>query len=288
MAKEGLKWTTIQKIAKRSSSTLGTVLGAKKPTSKNPKGAPKKLPQGGKEMKRVLKRVGTLQKHAKARKEVKLAMIKDAAGVDVCDKTLREAFKKEGISFAKLKEGPILDVADVKNRFAWVASRKGRLADSWVTEPHAVIDNKLFQMFVTEQGRDYAARRKVRGAYQAEGQDPKPWLVKPKSKSNIKFPAKGITVTAAAINGKIRMWDYVQGHWNGQAAADMYKGPLAKALRKAYPAEAAKATPKWLVLEDKDPSGYKSSKGMAAKDAVGISADELPRRSPDLNVLDYA
>ena len=36
------------------------------------------------------------------------------------------------------------------------------------------------------------------------------------------------------------------------------------------------------------PSGYKSSKGSVAKLEAPIRADSLPRRSPDLNVLDYS
>ena len=35
-------------------------------------------------------------------------------------------------------------------------------------------------------------------------------------------------------------------------------------------------------------SGFKSSKGVAGKIAAKIHAFEIPRRSPDLNVLDYA
>ena len=42
------------------------------------------------------------------------------------------------------------------------------------------------------------------------------------------------------------------------------------------------------ILEDNDPSGYKSSKGVAAKKKVGIRVLEIPKRSPDLNVCDYA
>ena len=35
----------------------------------------------------------------------------------------------------------------------------------------------------------------------------------------------------------------------------------------------------WKVLEDNDPTGYKSSKGMAAKAAAGIETLDLPKRS---------
>ena len=42
------------------------------------------------------------------------------------------------------------------------------------------------------------------------------------------------------------------------------------------------------MLEDNDPTGYKSNQGLAAKKAVGIKTDDLPKRSPDFNVLDYS
>ena len=41
------------------------------------------------------------------------------------------------------------------------------------------------------------------------------------------------------------------------------------------------------VLEDNDPAGYKSGKGMRAKKEVGIKTLEWPRYSPDLNPLDF-
>ena len=41
-------------------------------------------------------------------------------------------------------------------------------------------------------------------------------------------------------------------------------------------------------MEDNDPTGYKSSQGKAAKRESNIVTDDLPQRSPDLNVLDYS
>ena len=140
---------------------------------------------------------------------------------------------------------------------------------------------------VSEAGRDHMARRNVRGAYQIKGQPRQRHLMKPKG-GNMKFPAKGVTVQAGVIKGKIRMWEYVDGRWNGAKAAAMYKGPLLKAMAKAFPEHAAKPCATWSVIEDNDPAGYKSGKGLAAKKAVGIVTDDLPPRSPDLNVLDYS
>lgn len=42
------------------------------------------------------------------------------------------------------------------------------------------------------------------------------------------------------------------------------------------------------MLEDNDPTGFKSRLGKEAKKRVGISIFQIPKRSPDLSVLDYA
>ena len=135
-------------------------------------------------------------------------------------------------------------------------------------------------MYRTGDARAHAARRRVRGAYRAPGGPPKAWLVR--QKKTEKYPAPGVQVTAAVIKGKIRMWHYVDGPWCAQNAADMYEGPLLASLKKAYPGKRH-----FVVLEDNDPAGYKSRKGLQAKAAANITTLDLPRRSPDLNVLDY-
>ena len=45
---------------------------------------------------------------------------------------------------------------------------------------------------------------------------------------------------------------------------------------------------KYRVLEDNDPTGYKSNAAIAAKHEVHIEAVEFPRYSPDLNPLDFS
>ena len=41
------------------------------------------------------------------------------------------------------------------------------------------------------------------------------------------------------------------------------------------------------MLEDNDPSGFKSASGRAAKDEAKIRVLEIPKRSPCLNVCEY-
>ncbi len=44
----------------------------------------------------------------------------------------------------------------------------------------------------------------------------------------------------------------------------------------------------WSVLEDNDPAGLRSKARLVAKKEARINAFEIPKRSPDLNVCDFA
>ena len=125
-------------------------------------------------------------------------MILQKAGHDVSETTVRKHFKKHKVAFFKLKEKPLLEKGDVKERKKWADAHKRRKPTQWATNPHAIIDNKSFQMVTCRKGREFAARRSIRGAYQKKGSLPKKWLVKPKCGTNkAKFP--GVQVTAAVI-----------------------------------------------------------------------------------------
>lgn len=63
----------------------------------------------------------------------------------------------------------------------------------------------------------------------------------------------------------------------------MYEGALKPALEKAWPRKRAH-----VVLEDNDPTGFQSSKGKAAKTAATVTTLNIPKRSPDLNPMDYS
>ena len=279
MVKEGLSWSAIQRITGRSPDTINSIL--KTGSRESPKGAPVKFK--AKDADKIVKVIGAMVKDANAQKEVTMDMILKKAGSDVCAKTARKGLKQRNVAFFKRKEKPLLEPADVKDRKRWADDHKHRSAKQWVVRPHAIIDNKSFQMTVHRKSREFAARRSIRGAYQQRGATPKKWLVKPSGGVNkAKYP--GIQVTAAVIKGKIRVWRYVDGKWNATAAAEMYEHALAPALKKAYP----KHNGPFMIIEDNDPTGYKSKLGMAAKKEARIVVDCLPKRSPDLNVLDYS
>ena len=63
----------------------------------------------------------------------------------------------------------------------------------------------------------------------------------------------------------------------------MYKGPIATALQEHFP-----DSRKWTILEDNDPTGFRSKAGMKAEEKSGLTLLKIPRRSPQLNMCDYA
>ena len=91
-----------------------------------------------------------------------------------------------------------------------------------------------------------------------------------------------LKIVAGLINCRIPIWHYVEESWCGEAAVGVYNGPVHKALVRHRGEK-----PRYNVLEDNDPSGYKSSKAIRAKESLGIVAMQFPRYSPDLNLLDY-
>ena len=96
--------------------------------------------------------------------------------------------------------------------------------------------------------------------------------------------ARGVHLLAGIGDGKVLLWEYIDGRaWSGQVAAEMYKGPIKQALEKAYTGRRS-----WTLLEDNDPTGSRSSAGISAKTESKIKVFEIPKRSPQLNVCDYA
>ena len=239
-------------------------------------------PMSAADYKKCERALEVLLKKAKAEKEVTAAMVKEEADVSYCTKVIREAFKKHGKPFRRLREKPRLTEEDVKKRFTFVKKRGKWAKRRWVKV--TTIDNKRFPMYLDRDARRYAAQRSVRGAYRSGKDAVKPYMVKPKA--TLKYPVKGVMITAGVINGRIRFWHEVKGRWNANKAVEMY-GELDKVLCKSFPSLATNPNAKWVVLEDNDPAGYKSTAAVAKKRELGMSVIALPPRSPDLNCLDY-
>jgi hypothetical protein len=271
MSREGVPWTKMESITGRSPDTIRSILHSKGAN----RGSGASVQFSAKDLDKVLQVTETMVKNADAQKEITLANILAKAGVHVGGRTVRDSMKAKKYFFLKLKEKLLLTDEDILKCEAWTAKHKRRTRLQWVQTPHAIIDNKKFPKTGCHNSREYSARRSVRGAYMKKGSQPKRWLVKPMNGSNtVKY--SGVTVTAGVINGKIRFWHYVDGRWTAAQAVVMYQ-KLHKALTKAFPAHKGPFT----IIEDNDPTGYKSRRGLDAKKKLNIRTDDLPPRSSD-------
>ena len=78
------------------------------------------------------------------------------------------------------------------------------------------------------------------------------------------------------------VWEYLPKCWTGKVAAEMYAKFIKKALKKHRPGKL-----RHKVMEDNDPTGYKSSKARKAKKDAKIDVVSLPKYSMDLNPWDF-
>ncbi|CAJ1422967.1 unnamed protein product [Effrenium voratum] len=261
MHAEGMGIKKIASAIGRSTDTVSKHVFKKNNKKTKPTGRPVAISEQS--FKQIQKVYQKLLRESKG-KEVTVAMVKREMKLKCSLKTLSRAFWSRGIYFRPLYEKPDLSAADVKERKEWAEEHRHRSPQQWSKYVHAIIDNKTFQVYHTGKARDYAARRQVRGAYRSR--------------------RRVFTTGYTKPDGKVLMWHVTKGKWNGEAAEHMYSEPLRKALEKEYPHVCGS----WRVMEDNDPSGYKCGRAMAAKSAAGIVTLDLPKRSPDLNPLDFS
>ena len=199
--------------------------------------------------------------------------------------TLAKNFKADGfdINWRPAREAQTLDKKARQERMR-ICNRWKYLPSIYFTHTvDAILDNKKFQIPTHAAALRAVKQGQVKGHLRTRGEGNAQHCKKPNARKNRVNPGGSVTVCAGIIDGKLRLWHHLEkGKWNGSVAASMYRGPLLKALQKHRGVKA-----KYLILEDNDPSGFKSRKGEVAKKEVGIRAMPFPKYSPDLNPLDF-
>ena len=188
------------------------------------------------------------------------------------------------IYFRPLRSKPRLTADDVRERLSFATKYAPKAKAWWTRHINMHIDMQRFPVLLHGEARARAASEGTRGAYRAPGQGLAAPYVRTDKRMKYNPGAKGVHVLAGVGPDRVLLWEYMDSQrWCGAVAAGMYEGPILSALRAAFPGRR-----QWRVLEDNDPAGFKSSRGVAAKRKVGIVPFEIPRRSPGLNICDYA
>lgn len=186
------------------------------------------------------------------------------------------------VKFRRPRTKPLRDACAEAERKE-VCARWRRLPTTYFREHvDLIMDNKYFAIPMHARAKKFQKMRRVRGHLRTRSEGVQKGFTKPCPKRHRQNPGSSVNVCAGIIDGKVKLWHYLPKSWNGQVAAQTYRGPIHRAL-KHYCGD----KPMYKVLEDNDPVGYKSAKAIEAKGELSISAIQYPRYSPDLNPLDF-
>lgn len=148
---------------------------------------------------------------------------------------------------------------------------------------HLIMDNKMWPVPTTADARSLIQKQKVRGQLRLPSEGLQKNMTKPNKKKHRSNPGGVAQVCAGISGGRIALWEYFDGRWNGQKAADLYRGPIKTLLKRKFGNKK-----RYVIAEDNDPTGYKSNKAIAAKKECGICPIHWPRYSPDMMPLDFS
>ena len=219
---------------------------------------------------------------ADVRREITAAKLKRATRCKASVRTIMRSLHARGVYVRPLRQKPVLTDEDIEARLAFAEKFETKSAAWWNSSLQMIIDVKHFRVLPHGSARRHAAQEATRGTYRKKGQGLSKGHTKPLTKTKYNPGAVGVKVLAGVGNGKVLLWEYLDGPWGGAAASAAYRGPIKDTLSAEFPGRKT-----FNVLEDNDPSGFKSGLGIAAKKKVGIKAFVIPKRSPCLNVCDY-
>jgi hypothetical protein len=196
-------------------------------------------------------------------------------------RVVQDALRNEGVRFRRPRKKIALTSEDAKKRYRVALDWKKKPKAYWLAM-HGYYDNKAFPLPLTPAQVTKLKQTRITGHLRTPEEGVQKGFTKPRTEHAwIGFPS--VTISAVVAINRIIMWEVVEGSWNGQKAADIYKGPMKKALQQTWGQKRF-----YRIIEDGDRKGNQSNKGKRAKVSAKIRAITLPPRSPCWMPLDFA
>lgn len=211
-------------------------------------------------------------------------IVKQARVTKAHPTTTARAFVREGIAVARRvpRLKPLRGPEHVREREELCQQWRSLPRKYFTDKLDLIMDNKMWKVPGTLRAKKYLRQRKVRFHLRTRSEGLTPGFTKPCARKHRLNTGGQVQVVAGIVGCRVRVWHYVDGSWNGTVAADVYAKVLHPALTRCRGEKR-----RYTVLEDNDPTGYKSNRAKCVKASLGIHCLHFPRYSPDLNPLDY-
>ena len=228
-----------------------------------------------------------LYKDADSEDEVHWEDIRKKARVKPAHRTIMAtSFKREGIPVQRRapREKPLRGPEHEKEREAYCVGKAKivKRQNDHFLKKHMFLDNKSWPVPTTARARRFLKTRRVRFHLRTPAEGLKKGFTKPSGKKHAMNTGAKLKVMAGISRCRVVLWEYFECNWTAQVAARMYRGPVKRALVRNFGKKK-----RYHIVEDNDPTGYKSKVAPDAKADMNIEAEAFPRYSPDLNPLDY-
>lgn len=227
------------------------------------------------------KRKELIQKH-KGEKEITWPWILKSCRVKADPTTAARSLKANGydVQARSQREKPMRTDEACQERKD-ICNKWRKYPATYWPKVDLIHDIKRFTVPTYEQARRAKRMLKVRFVLRTRKEGLAKGFTKPSSRKHKVNPGGSLRVAAGIVKNKVRVWEYLDG-WGAEKAAELYRGPIAKCLRRNFKGKAS-----FTILEDNDPSGYKTHAAREAKDEIGVKTLPFPTYSPDLNPCDY-
>lgn len=224
-----------------------------------------------------------LVKQAGAQREVTYKDIMRKARVKVHRTTAARCLAPMGVKWRRLREKPPRTAEHEEARVQVCREWSRKRKTFWTNTVDLIIDCKKFPAPTTAPSRKRLRQQHVRGALRTRKEGLAAGCVKPNARKHKFNPGGQVHILAGVCGDRVVVWEEIHGRWNARAATAMYEGPILKTLKRRRPGKRA-----WIVMEDNDPAGFKSTAAQRAKAEHGIRTLDQPAYSPDLNPLDFS
>ena len=177
-----------------------------------------------------------------------------------------------------------LSDADFRAGYEFGLQYQHKSKQFWLNNITIYIDNKWFKICVNKKSKKRELKCCPRFVYRYPGMKRRKYVRKPHPKCKHNTGQKSIQVTVGVGKQGVLFVKLLPPKWNTQTAVEMYED-LARTVRAKL---GLTANQRITILEDNDPSGYKTQGAQACKTRLKLDVFQIPPRRPDLSVMDYS